>query len=76
MRMDDFENRIAAMRGRLDDCDTDISGDTDPRALHDEVRQLVEDMRAHHAHVPADLREAVEELEAEILEDFYDNLPV
>lgn len=48
----------------------------DPRELHDEVTQLVADLNATHADVPADLREAAEVLEAEILEEFYDNLPV
>ena len=49
---------------------------TNPKDLHDQVQGMVDLLKANHESVPADLREAVEELQAEILEDFYDNLPV
>lgn len=50
--------------------------DHDPKALHDEVRQAIEMLERHGEAVPAELREAVEALQAEVLENFYDNLPV
>lgn len=49
---------------------------TNPKDLHDQVQGMVDLLKANHETVPADLREAIEELQAEILEDFYDNLPV
>jgi ribosome recycling factor len=68
---------MAISQNRIDDLRERIAKDhDDPRSLHDEVQALVDDMHASHDTVPADLREAVEELEAEIVEEFYDNLPV
>ncbi|WP_193142035.1 MULTISPECIES: hypothetical protein [unclassified Meridianimarinicoccus] len=49
---------------------------TQLKDLHDEVRVMVDILKTSHEPVPADLREAIETLEAEILEEFYDNLPV
>jgi|GEM_PF-5386754 hypothetical protein len=48
----------------------------DPEVLHDTVRVLIDDLHTHRDKVPVDLREAVESLEAEILEAFHDNLPL
>lgn len=48
----------------------------DPGSLHDRLREVIDDMSRRGEDVPGDLREAVEELEAEILEAFHDNLPV
>lgn len=48
----------------------------DPRVLFDEVQMLISRLEAAQQHVPDELREFVAELEAEIVEDFYDNLPV
>ena len=68
---------MAISQTRLDDLRERIAQDhQDPKALHDEVQALVDQLHASHDAVPADLREAVEELEAEIVEEFYDNLPV
>lgn len=65
------------MAGKIEDMRERLSHDHgDPRELHDAVTQLVADLDASHSDVPPDLREAAEELEAEILEEFYDNLPV
>jgi hypothetical protein len=50
--------------------------DHDPAALHDRLRVVIDDMASHGEAVPVDLREAVTELEAEILDAFHDNLPV
>jgi len=60
----------------LHDIDPRALHDIDPRALHDDLRRLVDDMAAARQRAPCDLREALETLEADILEDFYDNLPV
>ncbi|WP_172330910.1 hypothetical protein [Mangrovicoccus sp. HB161399] len=52
------------------------AGGTDPRRLFDEVQDLITGLEAKFVPVPADLREIEADLEADILEDFYDNLPV
>lgn len=48
----------------------------DPSGLFDEAQGLVDRLEAVNLHVPDELREYVAELEAEVVEDFYDNLPV
>ena len=48
----------------------------DPEALHDRLRVVIDTLSDRGEDVPGDLRAAVEELEAEILEAFHDNLPV
>lgn len=48
----------------------------DPRGLFDEVQAMIGTLETAQVHVPDELREAVAALEAEIVEDFYDNLPV
>lgn len=70
MSIRDFSERIDALRARLE------MPHGDPRALHDDARRLLEDMRLVQREVPADIREALDALDAEILEDFFDNLPV
>lgn len=65
-----LEAKIAVLRDKL------AQEHVDPKTLHDEVQEAVTLLESVHEHVPPDLREAVEELQAEILEDFYDNLPV
>lgn len=52
------------------------NGDHDAEALHDRLRVVIDEMSSHGEAVPVDLREAVAELEAEILDAFHDNLPV
>lgn len=52
------------------------SGDTDPRILHDAVRNVVSGIEATHRPVPADLRRALEDLEADIAEAYFNNVPV
>lgn len=48
----------------------------DPRVLYDDLRHVEDTLKAGHHKIPADLVEADDALEAEILEEFYDNLPV
>lgn len=48
----------------------------DPRILFDEVQKVIDQLEAAHRHVPADLRQSAAELEAEIVDEFFDNLPV
>ncbi len=52
------------------------AGEADRRGLFDEVQDLIDRLRAQSEPVPADLREIEADLEADILEDFYDNMPV
>lgn len=61
---------------RLENVRRRMQEDHDPRLLHDEMRGLVDDMHRRNLEVPRDVKEALGELEAEILETFYDNLPV
>ena len=51
-------------------------GHADPRALHDAVRTVVTGIEASQQPVPAVLRRALEELEADIAEAFFNNVPV
>lgn len=48
----------------------------DPRAIFDEVQKVIDRLEAAHRHVPADLRQSAAELEGEIVDEFFDNLPV
>lgn len=65
------------LQARIDDLREKLAQEhTDPKGLHDDLQALLDDMHAQRDPVPADLREAAEELEAEIVEDFFDNLPV
>ncbi len=66
----EITRKMDALRERL------ASEHVDPKTLHDQVCDLMKSLEAHSEHIPADLREAAEELHAEILEQFYDNLPV
>ena len=67
----------AELHSKLEAVRAGIAGEHgDPRALFDEVQVLIDQYAARNEHVPDELREAVAELEAEIVEDFYDNLPV
>lgn len=52
------------------------ASDHDPEALHDRLRVVIDEMSRRGEGVPVDLREAVVELEAEILDAFHDNLPI
>ncbi|MBE3639204.1 hypothetical protein [Mangrovicoccus algicola] len=52
------------------------TGDADTRRLFTEVQDLIAALEARAAPVPAGLREIRADLEAEILEEFYDNMPV
>ncbi|PWR03470.1 hypothetical protein DKT77_06320 [Meridianimarinicoccus roseus] len=61
--MDDIRARLAQPHGDVED-------------LHDSVQDLIDDLHRHRDVVPADLRRAVDDLEAEVLEAFHDNLPV
>ena len=48
----------------------------DPRPMFNDVQDLVTQLELAAMHVPDELREFVADLEAEVVEDFYDNLPV
>lgn len=50
--------------------------DHDPRALFDETQKVIDRLTAAGQPVPNDLRETAAELEAEIVDEFFDNLPV
>ncbi len=52
------------------------AANADRRGLFDQVQDLISQLESQAAPVPADLREIEADLEADILEDFYDNLPV
>ncbi|MCA8882599.1 MAG: hypothetical protein KDA50_02410 [Rhodobacteraceae bacterium] len=65
-----LQSKITSLRDKL------AQEHVDPVTLHDEVQEAVTLLESVHETVPSDLREAVEELQAEILEEFYDNLPV
>ncbi|MEV8468521.1 hypothetical protein AB0T83_17225 [Fluviibacterium sp. DFM31] len=65
-----LKQKLDALRSKL------AQPHTQPKDLHDEVRVMVDILKTSQEPVPADLREAIETLEAEILEEFYDNLPV
>lgn len=68
---------FAQMSRAVEDLRTELNTpDHDPAALHDRVRLVIDEMSRHGETVPVDLREAVVELEAEILDAFHDNLPV
>ncbi len=62
--------RIAEIRAAL------AGPHADPARLQDDVQRLIALLAQNHEEIPVDLREAVEELQAEIVEAFYDNLPV
>lgn len=62
---------------RMQDIRTRLAGPhNDIEGLHDDVQNLIDDLQRHRDVVPTDLRLAVDNLEAEILEAFHDNLPV
>ena len=48
----------------------------DPRRLVDELQRVIDRLEAAQRHVPADLRQNAADLEAEIVDEFFDNLPV
>lgn len=52
------------------------SGETDPRILHDAVLSVVSGIEASRHAVPTHLRRALEELEADIAEAYFNNVPV
>lgn len=60
--------------GRLDALVTDSQ--SDPRVLHDVLRGVVSGIEASQHRVPADLRRALEDLEADIAETYFNNVPV
>lgn len=66
----EMSRRVDELRAAL------TAADHDPAALHDRLRMVIDEMALRGDAVPTDLREAVTELEAEILEAFHDNLPV
>lgn len=67
----------ALLASRLDDVRASVKDHCgDSRALFDEVQALIARLQFRILRVPDDLREAAAELEAEVIEDFYDNLPV
>lgn len=65
-----FEVDASGLRALL----ADRSGD--PRALHDALRNVASSMEATDRPVPADLRRALEELEADIAEAYFNNVPI
>jgi hypothetical protein len=50
--------------------------DHDPRTLFDETQKVIDELEAAGRPVPNDLRENAAELEGEIVDEFFDNLPV
>ncbi|MGB0661591.1 MAG: hypothetical protein ACPGNV_15610 [Mangrovicoccus sp.] len=55
---------------------TVASDHVDPRAIFDRLQELFHELRIRALPVPQDLVDAAAELEGEIVEEFYDNLPV
>ncbi|MEM8555670.1 MAG: hypothetical protein AAGF71_12705 [Pseudomonadota bacterium] len=49
---------------------------SDPREVFNATQALIAKMEGERVPVPHDIREFVADLEAEIVEDFFDNLPV
>jgi len=70
MQSDSLSRRVDEMRARL------AAPHDDPADLHDTLQGTIEDLERAGRHVPADLRDAAEDLQAEAVEEFYDNLPV
>lgn len=65
------------MTTRVETLRAQIAGEHDnPAELFDIAVAVVEDLKRCGQMVPADLRELVAALEAEVVEEFYDNLPV
>jgi len=52
------------------------NADHDSRALFDQLQSVIDQLRAQGQTVPADLRQLSQELEGEIVDEFFDNLPV
>lgn len=48
----------------------------DPRVLFDQVQIVIDRLEAERQPVPRDLRQSAAELEGEIVDAFFDNLPV
>lgn len=48
----------------------------EPARLFDAVQRVIGQLEAAGATVPADLREFADELEGEVVEEYYDNMPV
>lgn len=48
----------------------------DPRGLFDEAQAMIAALTREGLSVPDELREAADALEAQIIEDFYDNMPI
>ncbi len=65
-----MSNTVADLRADLQ------ADDHDPTVLHDRLRVVIDEMSRRGEEVPVDLRAAVTDLEAEILDAFHDNLPV
>ena len=48
----------------------------DPRSVFDELQRVIDRLEAAQRPVPVDLRQSAAELEGEIVDEFFDNLPV
>jgi len=70
MTQADLAQKVAELRAEI------ARPHDNPAQLHDEVQAVIDRLVANHQQVPAELREFVHELEAEVVEEFFDNLPV
>lgn len=52
------------------------SGIEDPKLLHDQVSKTVDAFARNGRAIPVELRHMLEELEAEIAETYFNNVPV
>ncbi|MCV6598197.1 MAG: hypothetical protein OIF40_14065 [Mangrovicoccus sp.] len=52
------------------------TSDHDSRTLFDQLQDVFDQLRAAGQAIPADLRQMSAELEGEIVDEFFDNLPV
>jgi hypothetical protein len=64
-----FDSALAAELDRVRDSQ-------DPRAAHDDLARLRLSLRRHGQPVPARLNTLIADLEAEIVERYFDNMPV
>jgi hypothetical protein len=70
MPIADLTQRVARIREMM------ARPDHDAKALHDDVRAAIDLLEQHGEIVPIELREDIEALQAEVVEEFYDNLPL
>ncbi|MEM1129948.1 MAG: hypothetical protein AAGH83_05425 [Pseudomonadota bacterium] len=62
------------MAARLED--VRLGNYSDPRPVYDLLSKLMWELKNNQAGIPVELRRIVEDLEAEIAEEYYNNIPV